>query len=131
MDCKGQAREIQNPRFFLGQNFGKLSFLFAFFSFSPKHFSVRGLLNCEHEPRGGTYWKSADFRAERPDTALVISPGAPRNFRGGPQNLPKNASGRLGAHVAASGFALLICSSLSLRRALVFFDACGGLLFFF
>ena len=29
--------------------------------FFHKHCSVRGLLNCEHEPRGGTYWKSADF----------------------------------------------------------------------
>ena len=32
-----------------------------YMSLFPKHFSVRGLLNCEHEPRGGTYWKSDDF----------------------------------------------------------------------
>ena len=56
--------------------------------FFPKRFSVRGLLNCEHEPRGGTCWKSADFRAERPDTALVIPPGAPLDFWGSPLDLP-------------------------------------------
>ena len=44
--------------------------LFVFF---PKHFSVRGLLNCEHEPRGRTCWKSADFRAERREQNIAYS----------------------------------------------------------
>ena len=60
--------------------------------------------------------------------------GAPLDFQGGPLDLPWGASGRLGAHFAASGFALLICSSLSLRRPLVFskiFGACGGFFAFF
>ena len=77
-----------------------------------------------------------DFRPKSGCSFLawaVFSAGAPLDFRGGPLDLPWGASGRLGAHFAASGFALLICSSLSLRRALVFskiFGACGGLWFF-
>ena len=58
----------------------------VFFVF-PKRFSVRGLLNCEHEPRGDIPEISRfSGRAARQRDYLFLR-GSPR-FLGGPLNLP-------------------------------------------
>ena len=62
--------------------------------FFPKHFSVRGLLNCEHEPRGGTCWKSADFGAERPNNGIYLFlRGSPGFLLGGSPESPLKCLG--------------------------------------
>ena len=59
------------------------------FRFFPQHFSVKGPVNCEREPRGGTYWESAGFRAERPRETLLLLLLPFRGVPKYPPNLPK------------------------------------------
>ena len=64
--------------------------------FFPQHFSVKGPVNCEHEPRGRIYWESTDFRAERPRRLLLLLLFLPGGFPNTPKicrNTPKMESG--------------------------------------